>query len=81
MPFLRMSRFGVEQSVKQLNRDSTLAHRRGDPLARAVANIASRENRRHARFEKEGTAFQRPRAVIGKIGAGEYEALLISMDV
>ena len=76
----RMLRLGGEQVVEQLDRNSTLANGGGDPFARAVANVASSENRGHARLQKEWTTLERPRAGGGKIGSGEDEALFISID-
>jgi hypothetical protein len=44
-----------------------------------AANLASSENHRHARLQKEWTTFERPGAGGGKIGSGEDEALFISI--
>ena len=74
-----MLRLGGEQAVEQLDRNGTLADGGRNPLTRAVANIASSENRRHARLQKIWTTFERPGAGGGKIGSGEDEALFISL--
>jgi hypothetical protein len=66
--------------VQQLDRNGTIANGGGDPLARAVTNVAGGENARHAGLQKERTPFQRPIATRGKISSGEDVAVLIPID-
>jgi hypothetical protein len=66
--------------MQKLNRQGTFAYRSGYSLDGLVPDITGREDARHACFEQERRALQRPAIRLARseqVGAGEDESLIV----
>jgi hypothetical protein len=72
---------GREERVDLLDRDRALSDGRGHTLDRPVSHVAGREDSRHAGCEMEGTAPERPPAIVREVLAGQHESAPVSLDL
>src|SRR5215469_10467221 len=83
-PGLRVRRVFLQVLIHLSGRDGTFTNCGGDPLDRAVTDIAGCEYTGHARLELKWSAGQGPVrrwvALVKKVASSENEALFVAAD-